>query len=148
MRSINLNILVSSAAVLSFLGFVDASYLTAKHYLGTPIPCSILNGCDTVTTSVYSEIAGLPVALLGAIYYLGIFLICVFYLESKNTRPLKFLATGTTIAFIFSLYLIYLQIFTIKALCLYCLISAFLSLILFMVGILIFKKYRTPLLTG
>ena len=60
---------------VSFLGFIDASYLTIKHFVGTPLPCSVLKVCEEVTTSQYSVIGGVPVAMLGAIYYLAIFVL-------------------------------------------------------------------------
>jgi uncharacterized membrane protein len=56
--------------VVSFLGFLDATYLAAKHYLGAPIACSIFEGCEKVTTSQYAAVFNIPVALLGALYYL------------------------------------------------------------------------------
>jgi len=51
---------LGSTLALSFVGFLDASYLTAKHYLNFEIPCSILNGCEQVLTSQYATLFGVP----------------------------------------------------------------------------------------
>lgn len=144
---------------VSFLGFLDASYLTIKNFMGTPLPCSILRGCEEVTGSQYSMIGGMPVALLGAIYYLTIFVL-VFSLLNKKTfssgvdggihengnKLLKFTAYLTIIGLLASLWFIYLQIFVIKAICLYCMFSAFTSITLFVFGIIVLKFKKIPVI--
>lgn len=142
---------------VSFLGFIDASYLTIKHFVGTPLPCSVLRGCEEVTGSQYSIIGGIPVALLGAIYYLAIFVLIfsllnkrLFSLNAQNgagvngseNKLLKIAAYLTVIGLLASLWFIYLQIFVIKAICLYCMFSAFTSITLFIFGIIVLKFNR------
>ena len=60
--------------ILAFAGFVDATYLTISHFRGTALACTISNGCETVTTSAYATLFGLPVALLGLLFYLTTFI--------------------------------------------------------------------------
>ena len=135
---------------VSFLGFLDASYLTVKHFVGTPLPCSVLRGCEEVTTSQYSVIGGIPVAMLGAIYYLVIFALIFLFLKRKrlssasdnNIRGnedglLNLAARLTIIGLLASLWFIYLQLFVIKAICLYCMFSAFTSITLFVFGLFV-----------
>ncbi|MEK9183986.1 MAG: vitamin K epoxide reductase family protein, partial [Patescibacteria group bacterium] len=103
----------------------------------------ILDGCDTVTTSKYSAVAGMPVALMGAIYYLVIFILAISYLESKKDRLAFLISRFTIIGFLASLWFVYLQVFVLKALCLYCLFSALTSTALFAISaIFTCKKYR------
>lgn len=128
-------ILVVIVAILSFAGFLDASYLTFKHYSGTPINCAIFNGCEEVTTSQYATIGSIPVALLGAIYYAAIFLLIIAYLDTKNLNFFKLAILLTPLGFLTSLGLVYLQLFVIKAICLYCMVSAVDSTLLFIAGI-------------
>ena len=64
---------------VSFFGFLDATYLTINHYQGKIPPCSIVVGCEIVTTSRYSLFLNIPVALIGAIYYLTVFVLTVLY---------------------------------------------------------------------
>ncbi len=128
-------------AILSFLGFLDAAYLTVVHYLGIPIKCSILAGCQTVTTSKYSMLFGTPIALYGSIYYLIIFILSVAYFDSKKEELLRAVAYISPIGFIASLVFVFLQLFVIKAICEYCVGSAITSTLLFILGVAIFYKY-------
>ncbi|MEK9147320.1 MAG: vitamin K epoxide reductase family protein [Patescibacteria group bacterium] len=121
---------------ISFIGFLDATYITAKHYLGIPITCSILNGCEQVTTSVYATFFDVPVALIGAVYYLAIFALVVLYLDTKKEYVFYSASKITILGFIASIWFVYLQVFVLKALCLYCLASAVTSTILFILAIM------------
>ncbi len=106
------------------VGFIDAAYLTVKHYTGEPVSCSIINGCEEVTTSEYSIVFGIPLALIGAIYYAGVSALLFFYLEDGGGGVLRLLLLGVAGAFLVSLWLFYIQIAVIEELCLYCLVSA------------------------
>ena len=127
---------------LGAVGFADATYLTVKHFLGTPIPCAILQGCEQVTNSRYAAIFGVPVALLGAFYYLTILVLAVIYLDSRKPSVLKLLACITPFGFLASLWFVFLQIFIIKAICLYCMVSAATSTLLFIFGMYYLKKQK------
>ena len=120
--------------IVSILGFADAAYLTIEHYLKAIPPCAVGN-CEQVLTSVYSQIAGVPVSLLGAIYYLLIAVLVILYLDTKNVRFFKAAAYITVLGFVASLYFFYLQAFVIHAYCQYCLMSAVTSTLLFILGI-------------
>jgi len=119
---------------VSFIGFLDATYLTAKHYLGEIPPCGLTSGCESVLTSQYATIFNIPVALGGAFYYLLIFVLLIAYLDTKNNRFMSVIPSITVIGLLASAWFMYLQFFVIKALCLYCLVSALTSTILFLLG--------------
>ncbi len=129
--------------VVALLGLCDAGYLTIKHFRGEIPPCSILHGCEQVTTSVYSQILGIPVALLGALYYLAILFGCTLYLDTKNTKILKYISYFTITGLLFSLYFTALQAFVIHSWCQYCLFSAFTSTTLFVNGMIYLSKTKT-----
>ena len=118
----------------SLLGLVDASYLTYEHYANKFVPCNI-GGCEQVLSSEYSEIYGIPTALLGVGYYLTIITIILVYRKTKNVSILKYLSYFTAIGFIVSVFLVYLQFAIIKSICPYCMFSAFTSTTLFIIGI-------------
>jgi uncharacterized membrane protein len=128
--------------VVATLGFVDASYLTVEHYANQIPPCSI-DGCETVLTSEYSKVLGIPVALGGAIYYLAILVLLFGYLDTKKEILLRIALVSTTLGFLSSLYFLILQAFIIEAYCQYCLFSALTSTILFITSITIFRKYKS-----
>lgn len=134
------NWIIFAFIAVSLIGLADSSYLTAKHYLGTPINCSIFKGCDIVAASPFSVILGIPVALLGVFYYFSFILLTIFYIDSKNEKTLEFVARFSAVGVIASLWFLFLQIFIIKALCLYCLISATTSTVLFILGFIVLKR--------
>lgn len=135
-RSITYSILI-----FAFLGFIDAAYLIASHYSNIALPCFIVQGCDMVTTSVYSKIFGIPVSLWGVVYYVLVFASVLYYVDRKNVVALKALHGITTIGFIVSIWFVYAQVFLIKEFCMYCLFSAGTSAILFILGAIAYHKY-------
>ncbi|MEK7494135.1 MAG: vitamin K epoxide reductase family protein [Patescibacteria group bacterium] len=129
--------------IVSALGLLDASYLTYKHYLGGVPPCT-LHGCEVVLTSAQSEFMGIPIALFGALYYATILLLSLAYIISKKEMVLRHTAYLTPAGFLASAYFVYLQLFVINAICLYCMASATTSTILFILGIYVIIKMRRP----
>lgn len=115
----------------SLVGFLDATYLTIQHYRGVGLECAVLKGCEEVTASQYAVISGVPMALLGAIYYLSILLLTAVYLDTRHRYILQVVRSLTSLGFLVSLILVYLQVFVIHALCFYCLLSALTSMALF-----------------
>jgi len=134
--------LAAVMAGIAILGFADATYLTAEHFLNRVPPCSIIKGCATVTTSQYSLLFGIPVALLGALYYLAVILGVVYYFQSKKRPALKAVALFTSAGFVFSLWFVYLQLFVIHAICAWCMFSACTSTALFIIGMWVIKSLR------
>ncbi len=121
--------------IIAAIGFSDATYLAAKYYLGEPVTCSILGGCEQVTSSVYATVEGVPVALAGAVFYLFLLLSAVAYIDTK-WRIFSWMMTRCTIfGFLASLWFAYLQIFVLRAICLYCMVSALTSTLLFLLSI-------------
>ncbi len=134
--------LVVVVLIVALLGFADASYLTIEHYQNAIPPCSIVSGCETVLTSAYSTVVGIPVSLLGAIYYLLVLVGVFAYLEGERERFLRFALMLTVLGFLSSIGLVFLMAFVLHAYCLYCLGSATTSTILFILAVVIFSKYR------
>jgi len=129
-----LNRILFAIFIISILGFIDAAYLTSEHFLGGTPECSFFRGCSSVTTSRYSVIFGIPIAFLGALFYATIFIIAMTYKEIRRFNTLIVLNGVTVVGFLVTLYLIYLQLFVINELCLYCIISALSSTMLFILS--------------
>jgi len=105
---------------LCLLGVGIAGYLTYVHYAGLHPICEIGHGCETVQTSRYASLLGIPVALLGLFSY-------ILILVSLRLRGERVLLAGYSlgiVAFGFSLYLTYRELFTIHAICTWCVSSA------------------------
>ena len=115
--------------VVAVLGLALASYLVYVHYSGTPPACTAGNACLKVQTSVYSKLAGVPVALIGLIGYVGIFLSLL--VPDRDEVRLATLVM-TVIGVGFSGYLTYRELFTLKTICEECATSAVLLALLFL----------------
>jgi uncharacterized membrane protein len=113
---------------LTVVGIGVAGYLTFIHYADINPACTAGQSCIKVQTSVWSKVAGVPVALLGLLGYIGI-LATLLAPEREETR-LATLAL-TLIGFGFSAYLTYRELFSIHAVCEWCASSAVIMTILF-----------------
>lgn len=122
--------LPAAAALLALVGLADSVYLTVHHYTAEPVPCSIVEGCETVLTSAYAEVAGIPVAAFGALGYFLAFSLAILTVFGNRSMWLLFGVQSFIMAAV-SVYLIYLQGFVIGAFCQFCLISAATSITLF-----------------
>lgn len=128
---------------IGFIGFADALYLTVKHYIGSDVLCSIFDGCELVTTSGYSLIFNIPVALLGVIFYIIVFTLVFFTIKNSDITLLISLITVTAIGFLVSIWFVYLQLVVIGAICLYCMISALTSALLFIFSLLMLRYNKS-----
>lgn len=123
------------AALLALVGLADSVYLTVHHFTAEPVPCSIVEGCETVLTSAYATIAGFPIAGFGAAAYFVAFSLAVLAAFGNRVTWTLFGVQAFLMAAA-SVYLIYLQAFVIGAFCQFCLISAATSIGLFILFLL------------
>lgn len=132
-----------AARVLALVGFLDAAYLTASHFAGLGLACGPGGGCEVVTTSRWATIGSVPIAAIGLGYYTMVNLIAwtpATSLSRDLTRALLVL-TGT--ALLVSAFLFYLQAAVIEAWCRYCLVSAAVTLLLFLSAVALHRTART-----
>ena len=102
-------------AAFALVGAAIAAYLTYVHYAHTSPICTT-GGCEKVQTSKYSELAGVPVALLGLLAYAAI-------IATTLRRGVAAAFAGVLLALVgvaFSGYLLWAQIGPIGALCQWC----------------------------
>jgi len=114
-----------TALVLSLLGLADSTYLTIAHFQANLLQqtCSTSGAidCAKVTTSPQSVIVHVPVAILGLAFYAAFTVINLpYFWVTKDVRVhwLRFAMSVTGIGFV--LYLIYAELFLIRAICEYC----------------------------
>lgn len=132
---------------LALLGVLDAGYLVWEHYSNIIPPCSVhsawLVDCGAVLRSEYSVVFGIPLAVLGLTHYL---LLALWLASASRYSWFKYLillesAAGAA----FSFYLVYLQLGVIGAICLYCMISAIISLAFFFLAMRAYSDERRRL---
>jgi uncharacterized membrane protein len=124
--------------VLGTIGLGVAAYLTYVHYSGAVPLCGKNGGsCLTVQTSAWSKVAGVPVTVIGLVGYVSI-LVSLLVPQNENAR----LATMvfTVIGFAFSAYLTYRELFSIHAICEWCVSSAVIMTILMCLSIYRFLR--------
>ena len=117
---------------LAFLGIADAFYDSYVIYNGQLLWCPPpIDGCNIVAKSPYARIFDVPVGYFGVIFYLYMFALVALLTFDPFSRALRFgallyAATGV----LFSIYFMYVQVTFIHAFCIYCVISAILTLLL------------------
>jgi uncharacterized membrane protein len=127
--------------VLATIGLGIASYLTYIHYAGIQPLCTGGGSCLKVQTSVYSKLAGVPVALIGLIGYV-IILGSLLVPQSETTRLATVILTAG--GFAFSAYLTYRELFSIHAICEWCAISAGIMTVLTCLAVWRFLRGSPP----
>lgn len=107
----------SAAIAVALAGLGVAGYLTWAHYADSSVLCVTGGGCETVQTSEYATIAGIPVAAIGVAAYASVLALLAW--DSGHARLGA--ATIALIGLLFSAYLLVLQLFVIDAVCIWCL---------------------------
>lgn len=105
-----------AAGLVALAGVAVAGYLTWAHFADTSVLCVAGGGCETVQESEYAEIAGIPVAVLG----LGSYVIILALVAWDSVGARLAAASLAFVGFLFSMYLLVLQLFVIDAVCIWC----------------------------
>jgi uncharacterized membrane protein len=110
----------AAAAAVALAGLAIAAYLTVVHYAGGTPVCAISHGCETVQHSRYAELGGLPVALLGLAGYVTILVSLARDGETARMATAFVALAG----FGFSVWLTYIEVARLDAICIWCVGSA------------------------
>lgn len=134
-------------AVLALVGFFVSLYLWL-YKIGAigELKCGT-GECEYVQSSRYAWLFGQPVALYGVIGYLVLFVIALVGLHPRflgSSGPTRSLAALSGVGFAFTLYLTYLELFVIHAICRWCVVSA--AIITLIAVIAVWSAFRTPAL--
>jgi uncharacterized membrane protein len=109
-----------ASIVVAVIGLGIATYLTVVHYAGEAPVCAIAHGCATVQKSDYAKLAGIPVAVLGVIGYVGI--LAALIRDDENSRTAA--AFLSIVGLGFSAWLTYVEVGKLDAICIWCVGSA------------------------
>lgn len=128
--------------ILSFVGAALSYILLLSHFSLDTSPCAVnaTFNCDIVNRSIYAEILGVPVALIGLLGYSFLFLLSAQFFFFKNNIIPWLLFIFSAGGFIFSLYLTGIETFILHTYCPYCLTSQGIITILM---ILAYKNWRS-----
>lgn len=110
--------------VASVLGLGVAGYLTFEHFTSsTSLACSdngVVN-CLKVTTSSYAAVAGVPVAVLGLVYFGVMLVLQLPPMWQRPERSLRLARVGWSVVGLCTVfYLLSAELFVLDAICLWC----------------------------
>jgi uncharacterized membrane protein len=134
-------------ALLALAGFFVALYLHLYKIgkIGS-LACGT-GGCETVQLSAYSNFLGVGVALIGVIGYAAMLALALLGLQPRFAGPgwpSRLLVLFSGIAFLFTLYLTGIELFVIRAICRYCVVSAALVTLIFFLATFDLRRSRRP----
>ncbi|MGB9473581.1 MAG: vitamin K epoxide reductase family protein [Candidatus Udaeobacter sp.] len=110
-------------AIVSLAGLADATYLSVQALTGETLGCGGSPDCFRVLGSSYAKVAGMPVAMFGALAYFSVFTFATFAAFGYS-RARIFLILTIGAMFLATLWFLYVQAFLLHAYCRYCLFSA------------------------
>ncbi len=113
--------------VLAIVGLAVSLYLLTVHWGWWVAVCLGVGNCEVVNTSIYSELLGIPVALLGALTYISLIVLSTLIwkdLFAEYARLGRFFVAAIGVAF--SAYLTYVELFVLHEICPWCVLSAIL----------------------
>lgn len=125
--------------ILGLCGFMVAYHIYKHKKNRIPLICPIGFDCSFVVHSAYSEFMHVPLEIFGMIYYAFLSLFYLYFIFISETVPVVlsgFLLLASLGAFLFSLYLLVVQIFILKKGCSWCVVSALISVLIFILTII------------
>ena len=126
-----------TAFALTLGGFGVSMYLTVEHYTGGIVSCPAGGGvidCQKVTTSAQSKVFGIPVALLGLLFFAALVVVNLpplWRVASRRLAQLRVAMVAGGMAFV--IYLLSAELFVIKAICLWCTAVHVVTFLLFII---------------
>src|SRR5688572_22236870 len=130
-------------AALALAGIFLALYLLL-YKLGMigALTCSV-GSCETVNTSKWAKFLGLPVAGWGVAWYIATFALAIVSIQESfaGSKAISLaMLVLTSSGLLFSIYLTWLELFVIHAICQWCVVSAILVLVMFVLSVLDYRS--------
>jgi uncharacterized membrane protein len=126
-----------STLAITAAGIAVSTYLTIAHFSNPELLVCSDSGtvdCSAVTTSAQSTFLGIPVALLGLLWFVGMFVLCLPQAWNATWRPIHIArALGALGGMGFVLWLVYAELIIIGAICLWCTVAHVLAFALFVI---------------
>ncbi len=131
--------LIQASLVLTVIGILVSIYMTVYKITDNDGMCLGSGDCSTVNASPYSEVfGGFPVAGVGILGYAAILGLHLLEMRGKLSRENATLGLFgiTLIGFLFTVYLVYIEVAVIKALCPFCVASQIVMTLIFIVSVI------------
>lgn len=129
--------------LVAFAGLLVAGYLFITYTSPVPITCISGEGCKTVQASIYSSFFGIPTPAYGILFYLTLGIFGALW-NKDSSKTFNFnLIILTSSALAVSIFLTYLEAFVVRAWCSWCVVSAILSVLAFIMSYSVVSKNDT-----
>ena len=139
--------MIPAVMALAALGLGDSLYLTWVHATASKIACPI-GSCDVVNASPYAEVWGFPVAGIGAAGYLALLVLGTMAWRAENEaerlRWLRWAFGGSLAGVLYAIYLTYLELYVINAICFWCVVSAIVIALVCVLSALALRRPAAP----
>jgi len=126
---------VATFIVLALTGAINAGYLIYRHNVKKrkSLICPMNHDCSRVTESKWASVLGVRNEILGLFFYVAVLagILASLYFSAYALYVYFWLTLFSGGALLFSLFLMWVQIFKIKDYCFYCIISASINLLIF-----------------
>jgi uncharacterized membrane protein len=126
--------------VLDIAGLLIAGYLSVVELGGGVPACGPLRGCETVATSEYARIGGIPVAVFGVALSLILLTLAFAWIRTDNPLLLDVHCGLSLVGVIFEVYFLTLQVFVIRAVCVWCTLYGLTLIARFVVALVIWIR--------
>jgi uncharacterized membrane protein len=133
--------------LLAVLGLGVAGYMAYIEITHVAAVCGPVGECNVVQTSQYAQIAGIPVAILGLLFYLATLVLWTVQRSGTGrwAQPAALALLGLSLfGVIFSIYLTVLELFVIHAICMWCLSSALITMLIMVVVVAQLARSAAP----
>ncbi|MES3160454.1 MAG: vitamin K epoxide reductase family protein [Halorubrum sp.] len=139
-------LLLGAFTSVAVVGWLVSTMLTAIHLFALPaIPADApVQGSIEVITSQWAYVLGVPLATLGAFYYLATIAMGLWWFDTRHPLIIKILTPITASGVAFSAYFVYLQLGVIGEICPFCMVSAAATVILFGLELAALRASDTP----
>jgi len=116
--------------VLALAGFLISFYLTLTHYRHLVPPCYVTSGCESVVTSRYATILGVPLSLAGAVFFAVMFYLGIALIAARRRVVVRAYDLLAFVGVLVATALFLLQAVVLKAYCTYCLGTEVIALLI------------------
>jgi uncharacterized membrane protein len=127
-------------AVLDFVGLLIAAYLSFVQLRNELPTCGVIKGCEEVSLSEYSRIAGIPVSVFGVLLSVTLMVLALAWWRSSRPGLLLAHYALSMVGVIFEAYFTYLELFVIGALCMWCALYAVSLLARFLISLVVWLR--------
>lgn len=131
---------------VAVIGWLVSTMLTAIHLFALPaVPADApVQGSIEVITSQWAYVFGVPLATLGALYYITTIVLALWWFDTRHPLIVKILTPITATGVLASAYFVWLQLFPIGEICPFCMMSATATVILFGLELAILRNSDSP----